>query len=179
MDSTLASKLFNNKKIMTSEAKTSRSYHQEDIQQILQIAIARQVHEGEFSREQLLEIAAELEISPACLQVAEQEWLAQQGLLQKRQAFNTYRRGKLRKRFGNYVIVNSFLLLLNLASAGALSWSLYVVLFWGLGLGLSTWNTYQNKGEDYERAFQKWYRQHQLKQSVNTLLNRWLKAWQV
>lgn len=162
-----------------SEAKTSHSYHQEDIQQILQIAIARQVHEGEFSRQQLLEIAAELEISPACLQVAEQEWLAQQGLLQKRQAFNTYRRGKLRKRFGNYVIVNSFLLLLNLASAGTLSWSLYVVLFWGLGLGLSTWNTYQNKGEDYERAFQKWHRQHQLKQSVNTLLNRWLKAWQV
>ncbi len=162
-----------------SENKITRSYHQEDIQQILQIAIARQAYEGEFSREQLLEIAAELEISPECLQVAEREWLAQQADLQKRQDFNTYRRGKLQKRFGNYAIVNSFLVLLNLVNAGELSWSLYILLFWGLGLGLNTWNTYQSKGEEYERAFQKWHRQHQLKQSLNTALNKWLKVWQI
>ena len=161
-----------------SEPKITRSYHQEDIQQILQIAIARMAHEGEFSREQLLEIAAELEISPECLQIAEREWLTQQADSQKRQEFNTYRRSKLQKRVGNYVIVNSFFVLLNLVSAGDLSWSLYVVLFWGSGLGLNIWNTYQYKGEDYEKAFQTWHRQHQLKQSVNTLLNKWLKAWQ-
>lgn len=158
-------------------SEITRSYHQEDIQQILQIAIARQAHVGEFSREQLLEIAAELEISPECLQAAESEWLVQQTSIQKRQDFNIYRRGKLQKRFGNYVIVNSFLVLLNLVSAGALSWSLYVALFWGLKLGLDAWNTYQYQGEDYEKAFQKWHRQHQLKQSVNSLLNKWLKAW--
>ena len=162
-----------------SEAKNTRSYHQEDIQQILHIAIARQAHEGEFSREQLLEIAAELNISPECLEVAEQEWLVQQGELQKRKAFNIYRRRKLHKRVGNYVIVNSFLLMLNFFSAGRLSWSLYVLLFWGLKLGLDTWNTYQLKGEDYERAFHKWNRQHQLKQSLNSLLNQWFKAWQI
>ncbi len=161
-----------------SEAKITHSYHQEDIQQILQIAIARQAHEGEFSREQLLEIAAELEISSECLEAAEREWLAQQGELQKRQAFNIHRRGKLQKRFGNYAIVNTFLVLLNLVSAAELSWSLYILLFWGLGLGLNTWNTYLSKGEDYERAFEKWYRQQQLRQSFNTLLNKWLKAWQ-
>lgn len=162
-----------------SENKITRSYHQEDIQQILQIAIARQAYEGEFSREQLLEIAAELEISPECLQVAEREWLAQQADLQKRQDFNAYRRGQLQKRFGNYAIVNSFLVLLNLVNAGELSWSLYILLFWGLGLGLNAWNTYQSKGEEYERAFHKWHRQHQLKQSLNTALNKWLKAWQI
>lgn len=161
-----------------SEPKITRSYHQEDIQQILQIAITRQVHEGEFSREQLLEIAAELEISPECLQIAESEWLAQQGEVQKRQAFNIYRRGKLQKRLGNYAIVNSFLLLLNLAIAGELTWSLYILLLWGLGLGLNTWNTYQHRGEDYERAFQKWHRQQRLKQSMNTLVDKWFKAWQ-
>ncbi len=160
------------------DPKFTRSYHQEDIQQILNIAIARQVHNGEFSREQLLEIAAELEISPECLQVAEREWLVQQSGMQKRQEFNTYRRSKLQKRFGNYLIVNSFLGLLNLIGAGELSWSLYILLFSGLGLGFDTWNTYLSHGEDYERAFQRCNRQHQLKQSVNTLMNRWLKAWQ-
>lgn len=160
------------------DSKITHSYHQEDIQQILNIAIARQVHNGEFSREQLLEIAAELEISPECLQAAEREWLVQQSDVQKRQEFTRYRRGKLQKRFGNYLIVNSFLALLNLIGAGELSWSLYVLLFSGLGLGFDAWNTYLSHSEDYEKAFQRWHRQYQLKQSVNTLMNRWLKAWQ-
>lgn len=160
-----------------SDSKITRSYHQEDIQQILQIAIARQAYQGEFSREQLLEIAAELEISPECLQLAEQEWTAQQSDIQKRQDFNKFRRRKLQKRVGNYVIANSFLVLLNLVGTGGLSWSLYIMLFWGLVLGLDTWNTYQTQGEEYERAFQNWHRQHQIRQTFNTLLNRWLKAW--
>lgn len=159
-----------------SESKITRSYHQEDIQQILQIAIARQADDTEFSHEQLLEIAAELEISSECLQAAESEWLAQQSNNQKRQEFNRYRRRKLQKRFGNYAIVNSFFVLLNLIGAGELSWSLYILLFSGLDLSLNSWNTYQSQGEDYERAFQIWYRQNKLKQSVSNLLNKWLKA---
>lgn len=160
------------------DSKITRSYHQEDIQQILNIAIARQVHEGEFSREQLLEIAAELEISPETLQAAEREWLVHKSDNRKRQEFDIYRRGKLQKRFGNYLIVNSFFVLLNLVG-GELSWSLYILLFSGLGLGFDTWNTYLSHAEDYEKAFQKWHRQRQLKQSVNTLMNKWLKAWQI
>jgi hypothetical protein len=41
----------------TSDSRITKSYHQEDIQQILNIAIARQVYNGEFSHEQLVEIA--------------------------------------------------------------------------------------------------------------------------
>jgi len=155
-----------------SETKITRSYNQEEIQQILHLAISRQAYEGEFSREQLLEIATELEISPENLQVAEKEWLTKQGDLQKRQDFNSYRRGKFKKQFGKYVIVNSFLVPLNFLSAGTLSWSLYIVLLWGLGLGLNAWNTYQSGGEEYERAFQQWHRKHQLRQSVNTFFQR-------
>jgi hypothetical protein len=162
-----------------SETKLTRSYHQEDIQQILHLAIARQAYEGEFSREQLLEIASELEISPESLQIAEQEWLIQQGALKKRQDFNLYRRGRLQKQLGKYVIVNSFLVPLNFLSAGELSWSLYILLLWGLGLGLNAWNTYQSEGEDYERAFQNWHRKHQLRQSISTLFNKFLKAGSV
>ena len=158
-----------------SATQITRSYNQDDIQQILAAAIARQDLDSEFTHEQLLEIAAELDISPECLQAAEQEWLAKQGELQKRQDFNLYRRGKLQKSLGKYAIVNTFLIPLNLISAGGLSWSLYILLFWGLGLGLNAWNVYQSDGEDYERAFQQWYRNHQLKASINTFFNRFLK----
>lgn len=159
-----------------SDRKITRTYHQEDIQQILQIAIARQAYLGEFTREQLLEIAAELEISPESLQAAEQEWLTQQTDIQKRLDFNKFRRRRLQKRLGRYGIVNSFFVLLNLVGSGELSWSLYILLFWGLFLGLDVWNNFHPHGEEYEIAFQRWYRQRQIKHSINTFLDRFLKA---
>ena len=164
-------------KIMTTyDTKITQTYHQEDIQQILQIAIANQAYQGEFTRDQLLEIAAELEISPQCLQEAEQQWLAKQTDIQKRLDFNKFRQRRLQKRLGRYGITNSFLVLLNLVSSGELSWSLYILLFWGLFLGLDVWNNFQSQGDDYEKAFQKWQRQHQIKNSINTFLDKLLKA---
>lgn len=157
-----------------SEPKPTLSYNQEDIQQILQLAIARQTYDGEFSRQQLLEIATELEISSDNLQLAEKEWQARQGELAKREAFNSYRLGKLKKHAGNFVIVNTFLISINLVGSGTVGWALYVLLFWGLGLGLQTWNALQSGGEDYDRDFEKWQRKHQFKQVVNTFFNRLL-----
>jgi len=156
--------------------KLVRTYHQEDIQQILQIAIARQAYQGEFSRQQLLEIAAELEISPECLQLAEQEWLTQQSDSQERQKFNLDRRKRLQKRFGNYGLVNIFFILLDLVSGGGLSWSLYILLSLSFLLGLDVWNKSQIQGEEYEKAFQNWKRRHQIKRSINIFLDRLLKA---
>lgn len=160
-----------------SETTITHSYRQEDIQQILNLAIAQEANDGEFSRDQLMEIAAELGISPQRLQEAEQEWLLQHQEQQKRREFDIHRRRHLQKKVGKYVIVNTFLVALNLISAGQLSWSLYILLFWGLGLGLKTWNTYQLQGQEYEQAFHKWYRQQQISQftqSIFTRLNNWL-----
>jgi hypothetical protein len=161
------------------KSNISRSYHQEDIQQILNLAIARQSDGGELSREQLIEIAGELGISTEILLQAEQDWLLQQQERQKHRDFNLYRQSQLKRRFGKYLIVNLFLVCLNLLTQGQLSWSLYILLFWGFGLSLNAWNTYQLQGEDYERSFQRWYRKHQLTQVAQSLysrINTWLKA---
>jgi 2TM domain len=157
-----------------SESKVTRFYNQEDVQQILHLAIARQADdkEKEFSYEQLLEIAAELEIPPESLNLAERDWLDKQGEMQQREAFNIYRQKRLKKRFGKYAIVNSVLMLVNFVATGGLSWSLYILLFWGLGVALDAWNTSQINSEEYEIAFQKWHRNHQIKQTFNTVLNK-------
>ncbi|YAF97979.1 MAG: 2TM domain-containing protein [Nodularia sp. CChRGM 3473] len=163
------------------EPQSLCSYSQEDVQKILQLAIARQANDQdkEFSYEQLLEIATELEISPESLNLAEIDWRSQQSEIQQRQAFNSYRIGRFKKRVGNYAIVNSFLLLVDFVGGGGLTWSLYFLLFCGLTLGLDIWNTFQTKGEEYEMAFQKWYRKHQIKKTINTVVNRWFKALQI
>ncbi|MBW4634989.1 MAG: 2TM domain-containing protein [Iphinoe sp. HA4291-MV1] len=156
-----------------------RTYSQEDIQQILHLAIARQADDKdkEFSYEQLIEIATELDISPETLKQAERDWLEQQGEMVQRQTFNTHRQGRFKRRFGNYAIVNAFLLTVDLLGGGGISWSLYILLCCGFVVGLDAWNTFQIKGEEYELAFQRWRRKHQMKKFFNTVVNKWLKTW--
>ncbi|HLO84638.1 MAG TPA: 2TM domain-containing protein [Nostocaceae cyanobacterium] len=162
------------------ESNSSRSYSQEDIQQILQLAIARQTDDTnkEFSYSQLLEIAEELQIPPESIKLAEKDWIAKQTEVEKRKAFDIYRQGKFKKRLGNYGIINAFLLLIDFIGGANVSWSLYILSFCGLAITLDVWNTFQTKGEDYEVAFQKWNRKHQMKQSFNSVLNKVFKFLQ-
>ncbi|NEP60122.1 MAG: 2TM domain-containing protein [Symploca sp. SIO2G7] len=161
------------------ENKTPSFYRQEDVQQILNLAIARQADQGELSREQLVEIATELGISPENILQAEQEWIVQQEEQQKRQEFNLYRSIQLKKNFGKFIIINAFLVAINLLSAGQLSWALYILLLWGMNLGVKLWNNYQLQGEEYEQAFYKWYRKQQIAEVANSIyfrVNKWIKG---
>ncbi|HHP7245265.1 MAG TPA: 2TM domain-containing protein [Elainellaceae cyanobacterium] len=157
------------------------SYSQEDVQEILELAIARQVRKGDvLSRGQLFEIADEMGIPVRELEIAEREWLQGEG--RDRVEFNRYRRINFRQHVVKYLIVNGFLVLIDLVTFGdgawALSFSLYIALIWGLFLTLDGWRTYQTEGRAYENAFQRWRRQRWLKRSVGGFLNRWLKPSQ-
>ncbi len=153
----------------------TQSYDQQDVQQILQLAIARQDRGETLTREHLLEMADELGISPESLLAAEKDWLTKQSEFQQKQDFDLYRRRKFQKNTERFLIVNTFLVLLNLVNSHALSWSLYIILGWGLGLALNAWKIYKIDQEDYEKAFQVWRRKQQLGQSINTVLDKFLK----
>lgn len=151
----------------------SQSYRQEDVQQILQLAIARQTDTGELTQVQLQEIAAELGISPGDLEAAEKEWLAQREAVQELHLFNTYRRARWKDQVVKYLIINAFLG----AAIVFLHWHslLAIPIIWGMALALETWRTFQTSGEDYERSLQQWRRKRQIQHSVNRFLDRWLK----
>ncbi len=159
----------------TNDSQISQVYGSEDAQGILQIAIAQKAENGELSRVQLFEIAAELGISEQDIAAAEQQWLANRGESSQKLAFNNYRRRKLQKNVTKYAIVNTFLVLLNLAGSHELSWSLFILLTWGLGLSLNAWNVYQIQGEDYEEAFQRWRLKKQVGESIGTATNKFMK----
>lgn len=154
------------------------SYSPEDLQQILYLAIARQGNQEELSREQLWEIADELDIDKNTLQAAERDWFQGKVVHQKRQAFDVYRRNRLKQKITKYLIVNTFLVSLNIVAVGTMTWSLYILLFWGLGVALNAWKTFQSQGEEYERAFQRWDFQNQVKQTVTTFWDKLQQAWQ-
>ncbi|OKH17604.1 2TM domain-containing protein [[Limnothrix rosea] IAM M-220] len=145
------------------------TYQVEDIQEILQLAIARREEDSELTRTQLEEIAADLGIPQTDLVVAEETWRSQKIVNQKKQEFNQHRRHLLKNKTTRFAIINAFLLGLNTLGAGHPSWSLYILLIWGLFFSLKSWQLWQTSGENYETEFQRWDRKTQLKESVQTL----------
>lgn len=156
----------------------SESYTPEDIQQILHLAFLRQGNQEELTREQLWEIADELDIDKNILQAAEKDWQQGKIVQQKRQDFNLYRQNQLKQKVAKYLIINTFLVSFNIVLVGTLTWSLYILLLWGLKLSLNAWKTFQSEGEEYERAFQRWNIQNQFKQTVTTFWDKLQKSWQ-
>ena len=87
--------------------KITQTYAQDDVQQILQLALVHRSEGGELTKAQLLEIAQDMGISPEELAVAEQEWLTQRGEFHEKQIFNQVRREKLKQSIIKFSIVNS------------------------------------------------------------------------
>ncbi|MGF1536613.1 MAG: 2TM domain-containing protein [Elainellaceae cyanobacterium] len=153
------------------------TYRQDEIQEILQIAIARHATADELSRQQLFEIAEELGLSEQHIQLAEQDWLLGRQTSREHRDFQHYRRVRFRQHLIKYGIVNGFLMLFDLTTYGdgtlTLSFSLYVALVWGLFLTLDGWRAFQTEGENYERAFQRWKRRQWIQKSAQRLLGQW------
>ena len=158
----------------SSEQSLTRSYSQEDVQQILNIALAQYPNAGtELSYAQLLEIADELRIAPDTLKLAENKWLTQQSASEKFQEFDTYRKSKFQDKLGKYTITNTCLVALNFLTGFGVPWSLYVLIFWGMGFGLDAWKLfYQRQGQAYDRAFQSWERKRKIQKSITGLIDK-------
>jgi hypothetical protein len=162
---------------MTSSPQPQRNYSQEDVQQILSLALAERPNDDstKLSYAQLLEIAEELHISPSTLKVAEGHWLSQQGTTERHLEFQSERRTRFYQKLGRYAVTNTFLLGLNVLTGFSVPWSLYILLLWGIGMGLSAWHFYfHSKGEAYDRDFQKWQRKQKIQKSITGLIDKFV-----
>ncbi len=152
-------------------------YSQDEIQQILHLAIARQTQDQEdLTRSQLLEIGEELGISPSDIEAAESQWRSQKGELVHRQAFDQDRHQQFQQRSIKFIILGSFLVALNLLTSGGLSWSLYLLLCGGLALAIRARKTYWLSGDEYRKQFESWQRKRLLKRSFDHVVSRLLPS---
>ena len=152
-------------------------YSQEDVHQILEVAIAHQaekVGQMELTREQLLEIADDLGISATELEIAERTWMMHRGEQRDRQAFDRFRRQRFQQRLVRYLIVNGGLAAIAWISTESLLGVPLIMLFWGMFLALDAWNTFFQRGDRYEAAFQRWCRRRRWQQSLSGLVDRFL-----
>jgi hypothetical protein len=143
------------------------SYTQEQVQQILNVAIARQTYEGEFSRAQLFEIAEELGISDQCLVAAEKSWRVTQSESLKRTEFDQYRQGQLKRKLERVGFSSGALVIFNALTGFSHLWCIYIIGLLALKIGFDAWKLFHQNPEDYEQAFRKWTRQRHLSQFVN------------
>lgn len=109
------------------------TYSSDDVQKILQLAMARKQEEF-FSKEQMSEMASELGISGELLKSAEQEWLTQAQVRKEQQTRREIKRRGFRAHLISYLAVNTFLIVLNLATTPGDFWAIYPLAGWGLGL---------------------------------------------
>lgn len=151
-------------------------YASEEAQQILQIAIAKETESGELTRQQLSEIANELNIAPETLWSAEREWLALKTDSAQQLIFNQQRRQNFQHHFIRYGVVNSFLLLLNISISGGIGFAAFFILTWGIGLALHGLRAYQSSGYRYQKDFESWQRRQKVKQSVIGIFNRFMNT---
>ncbi|MCC5639039.1 2TM domain-containing protein [Nostoc sp. CHAB 5844] len=122
------------------------TFRSEDVQQILQRAMADQQQEN-FSQQQLQEMAAELGISFVSLQTAQQAWQEEKEIIKRRQASKSYRLQKIKPHLISYLVVNIFLIVLNLITSPKYFWAIYPLLGWGLGLGIHISSVYLQKAQ--------------------------------
>jgi 2TM domain len=143
---------------------STHAYSQEDVREILDIAMAdRSTLDSELSHPKLLEIAQELSISPDSIELVKNQWLDRQQVIKKHQDFDLYRRSKLQDRLGKYAIINACLIPLNFFTGFSVPWSLYVLTSWGIMRGVAAWRVFfQHQGYGYDRAFQKWEYQQKM-----------------
>jgi len=117
------------------------TYNSEEMQQILEVAFRRK-QQGEYTREQIIEIASELGVSSESLQAAEQEWLKNNVEVKKEQMSNSQQRKAFKSHLFAFIAINGFLVLLNLVVSPGYFWAIYPMLGWGLGLLLHGMKVY-------------------------------------
>ncbi len=152
------------------------SYSQEDVQEILHLAIAKQTRAGELSRQQMLEIADELGLNELDIQKAEAEWAVRRNDCQDRQIFTRYRRLQFKHHVMRFLIVSAFLVMFSFVTDWTLWMTLCIALFWGMFLTLDGWSAWQTEGDTFERRYQRWRRKRWIKRSVGDFFKRWLTA---
>ncbi|WP_242022947.1 2TM domain-containing protein [Pseudanabaena mucicola] len=158
------------------------TYSEEQVDQILRYALAKRTNGQNLTKQQIYEIASDMGISEVDFLAAVQQWQSTQSVRQEQVEFDKYKKKSFNSNLLKYTIVNSFLVALNLSTSGKIGWAIYPLLFWGLGVALDAWSTYQKESDEYEKQFRKWQRKQKREQltaqitgKLTNSIEEWLK----
>ncbi|MBW4609271.1 MAG: 2TM domain-containing protein [Hassallia sp. WJT32-NPBG1] len=128
----------------------ANSYRSEDVQQILQLAMTQKAEGRDFSRQELLEMAADLGISQEAIADAEKQLTQQSEKQRAKQVLSNMsnnRRRQFKTHLFLYLIINTFLVVIDFMTDGNLNWAYWPILGWGLGLAFDAFDAFQGPND--------------------------------
>src|SRR5688500_13463818 len=135
-----------------------RHRHEEDaVQEILKRAMHIDLQKR--TREDALRVsAAELGISEEALAQAEVQCLRERAEKDEIEEFKAHQRRGYWQHLTSYVIINGFLIAINLLNWNGHFWAAYPLLGWGIGIMFHTVNSFNTHSEEYQKEFERWKR---------------------
>lgn len=133
-----------------------RTYTNSEVEQILKIALeSRTINSGNISVQNLFEIAKELNIDEASIFDAVRKFESGTSLTNSKEEYNRKRRKKFFEHLTSYAIINAFLVLMDFFTDGRISWSIFPILGWGIGLTFDAIDKLSFDKEKFEKYIEK------------------------
>ena len=134
---------------------------EEDVEEILRIAVRNTGVDGGSLRQRLASTASELGISEEALELAEQTWRARRAselsAYEEQKLLREYRRirwGDFVQHLGIYFAINAFLYWIDYQD-GKLTWFVWPLMSWGIAVFIHAVSMFFH-GAQEEREYQRW-----------------------
>lgn len=132
----------------------------EDIDEILMLALRRQDGSDGDLRTRLAAAAQELGISDQDLCDAETEYLTSKAETREFLEFKNRQRRELKEHVFAYVTVNAMLVAINWFTSGGVTWAVWPILGWGVGLAFHAWAALNSDSDSFQEEFEQFRRKH-------------------
>lgn len=129
---------------------------EEDVQEILNLAIRKDSQGVGDLRKRMTEIARELGISEEALELATAEHLRESGIRKDLAAFQAHLRRGFFRHIVPYVLVNAMFMVMCLTSTPRESWFVFPLLGWGIGVSMHAYRAYIRPAEATDPEFLTW-----------------------
>lgn len=131
-----------------------RHYRADEAEEILRLAARKET--DTIPRDRLIQMAAELGMSPEQVTRAEQEYLAKRDAEIERKKFEAHVLRDLWSHVATYVAVNGGLVLMDVVKDGQVDWAFWPLLGWGIGLACHIASVFWSSSDEEDRSFREW-----------------------
>jgi len=128
-----------------------RTYTQDEVTAIVASALRRQRSRDRVSLEDLVDIAAELGVSRGAVEEAAKHLATERDMEYAREQWLARQRREFRDHAVAYVIVNAFLIVVDLLVSGG-SWWYWALIGWGVGLAFHAYSTFFPNPEEVDKG---------------------------
>ncbi|MBE2190468.1 MAG: 2TM domain-containing protein [Desulfobulbaceae bacterium] len=150
---------------------SEKLYSKEEVDRILRRAIdASPSYSGSVTEAELLRIANELNIDPSQVRKAMNEDIAVNEFESAKSVWLKRKRSSFYEHLTAYVIVNSFLVGIDYMTPG-ISWSIFPILGWGIGLAFDFVDSFFPSEEKVEKGARKLMNSKKWKNILDSIID--------